>query len=235
MEKRVVLKLSGEALKGTTPYGIDPLTIKKVAADIKEVYDLGVQIIIICGAGNLWRGETASHLGMNRSQADYMGMLGTIMNGLALQDGLEQAGVPTRVLSAISVNEVCEPYIRRRALKHLNKNRIVIIAGGTGNPFFSTDTAATLRASELDCSLILMAKNGVDGVYDKDPKTSSDAKLLKRITYTQVLNNNLKVMDLTAISMAKNNNIKLKVFSMNTPGNIKKAFLDENVGTIVEE
>jgi uridylate kinase len=233
--KRIVLKLSGEALKGSTPYGIDPITIKAVAKDIKEIYDLGVQIIIICGAGNIWRGETASKLGMNRSQADYMGMLGTILNSLALQDGLEGINIPTRVMSAISVNEVCEPYIRRKALKHLESNRVVIIAGGTGSPFFSTDTAATLRASELEADLILMAKNGVDGVYDSDPKVNKHAILLKEVSYQEILDKKIRIMDLTAVSMAKDNHLAIKVFSMNKQGLIKKALLDDKIGTIIKE
>ncbi|MDR2867324.1 MAG: UMP kinase [Acholeplasmatales bacterium] len=233
--RRIVLKLSGEALKGSTNYGIDPLTIKAVAKDIKEIYDLGIEIIIIVGAGNIWRGVTASKLGMDRSQADYMGMIGTILNGLALQDGLEGLNIPTRVLSAINVNQVCEPYIRRKALSHLSKKRVIIIVGGTGNPYFSTDSAATLRASELDADLILMAKNGVDGVYDRDPRINKDAKLLKEVSYQEILEKKIEIMDMTAVSMAKDNHLVIKVFSMNKQGLIKKALLDDKVGTLIKE
>jgi uridylate kinase len=235
MYKRVVLKLSGEALKGNSGFGIDPKTVKSICLEIKDILTLGIELIIIVGAGNLWRGKNASDLGMDRSQADYMGMLGTIMNGLALQDGLESIGVPTRVMSALNVNAVAEPYIRRRALRHLEKGRVVIISGGTGAPYFSTDTAASLRAAELAAECILMAKNGTEGIYDKDPKIFKDAKLYNVITFAEILNKQLGVMDSTAVSMARENHIQIKVFSMNKVGNIKKAIMGEKIGTTVIE
>lgn len=234
MYNRVVLKLSGEALKGDTKYGIDPTTIKKIATEIKSIYELGTQIIMIIGAGNLWRGKTGEELGMDRAQADYMGMLGTIMNGLAVQDALEGIGVPTRVMTAINVDSCAEPYIRRRADRHLEKQRIVIIAGGTGSPFFSTDSAAVLRGAELDAQIILMAKNGVDGIYNKDPRVHSDAVLYKELSHQEIIDKDLKVMDITAASMAKENHLDILVFDMNEPGNMKKAVLGEKVGTLVK-
>lgn len=234
MYQRVILKLSGEAMKGNTNYGIDPQTVKKIALEIKEIYDLGVQIGVVIGAGNLWRGVIGEELGMDRAQADYMGMLGTIMNGLALQDSLEGINVPSRVMSAIPIPEVAEPYIRRRAIRHLEKNRVTIFVGGTGSPYFSTDTAAGLRAAEIDAEVILMAKNGVEGVYDKDPRKFEDALLYKELTLQEVLEKNLMVMDSTAASICKDNKINIAVFDMNKHGNIKKATLKENVGTLVK-
>lgn len=182
MYKKILLKLSGESLKGNTSYGIDPITIKKIALEIKEISDLGVQIAIIVGAGNLWRGRIGEELGMDRSQADYMGMLGTIMNSLALQDALEKTQTITRVMTAFPVTTVAEPYIRRKAIRHLEKGRVVILAAGAGSPYFSTDTAAALRAAELHVNVILMAKNNIEGVYDKDPKKHDDAVLLKKLS-----------------------------------------------------
>lgn len=234
MYQRIILKLSGEAMKGNTPYGIDPKTVKKIALEIKEVYALGVQVGVVIGAGNLWRGLIGEELGMDRAQADYMGMLGTIMNGLALQDALESINVPSRVLSAISVSEVAEPYIRRRAIRHLEKGRITIFVGGTGSPYFSTDTAAGLRAAEIGASTILMAKNGVAGVYDKDPKRHDDAKLYQELTLQEVLEKNLLVMDSTAASICRDNKIDIVVFDMNVNGNIRRAVMQEKIGTMVK-
>ncbi|VEU83214.1 UMP kinase [Acholeplasma hippikon] len=233
MYQRVVLKLSGEAMKGDGPTGIDPRTVKEIALEIKNLRDLNVEVAIVVGAGNLWRGKTGEELGMDRAQADYMGMLGTIMNGLALQDALEQIGVATRVMSAIPTSAVAEPYIRRRAIRHFEKGRVVVLVGGTGSPYFSTDTTAALRAAELACDVILMAKNGVDGVYDKDPRKFADAKLYTKLTHQEVLEKNLAIMDSTAASLCKDNNINILVFNMNTKGNIVKAVKGEGIGTIV--
>lgn len=234
MYQRVILKLSGEAMKGNTNYGIDPETVKKIAMEIKEIYALGVQIGVVIGAGNLWRGVTGEQLGMDRAQADYMGMLGTIMNGLALQDALEGLEVPSRVMSALTISEVAEPYIRRRAIRHLEKGRVTIFVGGTGSPYFSTDTAAGLRAAEIDAEVILMAKNGVEGVYDKDPNKFEDAVLYNELTLQQVLEKKLLVMDSTAASICKDNKINIVVFDMNKHGNMKKAVLQEKLGTLVK-
>lgn len=234
MYQRVILKLSGEALKGNGTYGINPVTVKGIATEIKEIYELGVQVGIVVGAGNLWRGKTGEELGMDRAQADYMGMLGTIMNGLALQDALESVMVPTRVMTVLPISAVAEPYIRRRAMRHFEKGRVVIFSGGTGSPFFSTDTAAALRAAELNADIILMAKNGVEGVYDKDPRKHSDAVMFDTITQEQVLQEKLQVMDQTAASICRENKINILVFNMNTHGNMKKAVLQEPIGTIVK-
>lgn len=234
MYQRIVLKLSGEAMKGDTNYGIDPKTVNKIALEIKEVYALGVQIGVVIGAGNLWRGATGEELGMDRAQADYMGMLGTIMNGLALQDALESIDVPSRVLSAINVSEVAEPYIRRRAMRHLEKGRVTIFVGGTGSPYFSTDTAAGLRAAEIGAPVILMAKNGVEGVYNKDPRYHDNAKLYEQLTLQEVLEKQLLVMDSTAASICRDNKIDIIVFDMNKPGNIKKAVMKDKLGTMVK-
>lgn len=233
MYQRIILKLSGEALKGDTSYGIDPKTVNKIASEIKEIYALGVQVGVVVGAGNLWRGVTGEQLGMDRAQADYMGMLGTIMNGLALQDALESIDVSSRVMSAIPISEVAEPYIRRRAIRHLEKGRVTIFVGGTGSPYFSTDTAAGLRAAEVGADVILMAKNGVMGVYDKDPKYHKDAVLFEELTLQEVLEKNLLVMDATAASMCKENKINIVVFDMNVKGNMKKATLGDKIGTLV--
>jgi uridylate kinase len=232
MYQRVILKLSGEALKGTG-FGIHPFTVKGIATEIKEVYELGVQIGIVVGAGNLWRGKTGQELGMDRAQADYMGMLGTIMNSLALQDALESIHVPTRVMSLLPISSVAEPYIRRRAMRHFEKGRVLIFAGGTGSPFFSTDTAAALRAAELDSDIVLMAKNGVLGVYDKDPRKHDDAVMFDKVSQDHLMQQKLAVMDQTAASICRENKINILVFNMNEPGNIKKAVLKENIGTLV--
>lgn len=233
MYKRILLKMSGEAIKGETPYGIDPQTVSGIARQIKEIHDLGVEIGIVVGGGNIWRGKTAEGLGMERAQADYMGMLATIMNGLAVQDALEHIGVPTRVLSAINVNEVAEPYIRRRAVRHLEKGRVCIFVGGIGSPYFSTDTACVLRATEIDAEVILMAKNKTEGVYDSDPRKNPDAKLYKELTFTEILTKNLAVMDSTAASLCKDNKLNIIVFNMNTEGNITRAVKGEKIGTLV--
>ena len=234
MYQRVILKLSGEALKGDGTYGINPKTVKNIATEIKEIYALGVQVGIVVGAGNLWRGRIGEELGMDRAQADYMGMLGTIMNGLALQDALESVDVPCRVMTVLPVSAVAEPYIRRRAMRHFEKNRVLIFSGGTGSPFFSTDTAAALRAAELNADIILMAKNGVEGVYDKDPRTNKDAIMYNQVTQQDVLKNNLQVMDQTAASICRENKINILVFNMNTFGNMKKAVQQEPIGTLVK-
>jgi uridylate kinase len=234
MYRRVILKLSGEALKGEGAYGINPTTVKSIATEIKEIYELGVQIGIVVGAGNLWRGKTGEELGMDRAQADYMGMLGTIMNGLALQDALEAVEVPTRVMTVLPVSAVAEPYIRRRAIRHFEKGRVLIFTGGTGSPFFSTDTAAALRAAELSAEIILMAKNGIEGVFNKDPKIHADAKMFDQVTQDQVLAQKLAVMDSTAASICSENKIDIIVFNMNNWGNMKKAVLEEPIGTMVK-
>ena len=210
MNKRILLKLSGEALMGSSPYGIDVASISSIAREVKKVHKLGYQICIIIGGGNIFRGIKGASEGIDRSTSDYMGMLATVMNALSFQSCLEKIKIPTRVQSAITMAQIAEPYIKRKAVRHLEKKRIVIFAAGTGNPFFSTDTAASLRASEMNCSLIIKATK-VDGIYNKDPIRFKDAKLLKKITYNEVINNNLRVMDLTAISLAKESNIPILV------------------------
>ncbi len=233
MYKRILLKLSGEALKGDTEFGIDPQTVNRIAKQIKDVHDLGVEIGIVVGGGNIWRGATAAQLGMDRAQADYMGMLATVMNGLAIQDALEHIGVPTRAMTALSINEVAEGYIRRRAIRHLEKGRVCIFVGGLGSPYFSTDTACVLRATEIGAEIIMMAKNGTDGVYDSDPRQNPDAKLYSEVSFSEILNKNLKVMDLTAASLCKENKLEIIVFNMNKDGNIVKAVNGEKIGTHV--
>ena len=231
--KRVVLKLSGEALAGEAGHGINPPEIRKVAEEIKEVHDLGVEIAIVVGGGNMWRGEAGAAMGMERAQANYIGMLGTVMNALALQDNLESVGVPTRVQTAIEMRQVAEPYIRRKAMRHLEKGRIVIFAAGTGSPYFSTDTTAALRASEINADVILMAKNGVDGVYSADPRQDENAVKYDNLTHLDIINKGLNVMDTTASSLSMDNDIPLVVFNMNKHGNIKKVVVGENIGTTV--
>ena len=233
MYPRVIIKLSGEALKGDGMYGIHPLTVKKIATEIKEIHDLGVDVGIVVGGGNLWRGKTGEELGMDRAQADYMGMLGTVMNSLALQDALESIQVPSRVMTVLPISTVAEPYIRRRAMRHFEKKRVLIFAGGTGTPYFSTDTASALRAAELDAPIILMAKNGVEGVYDKDPKKHNDATMYDALTQEDLLVKKLGVMDQTAASICHENKIDVIVFNLNTSGNMKKAVLEEPIGTKV--
>jgi len=230
---RVILKLSGEALAGDSGFGIDAKKVAAIAAEIKEAHSTGVEIAIIVGGGNIWRGITGSEMGMERSSADYMGMLATVMNALALQNALDAIGVESRTQTSIHMNQVAEPYIRRRAIRHLEKKRIVIFGGGTGNPYFSTDTTASLRAAEINADAILMAKNGVDGVYNDDPRTNPEATKYDTLTYLEMLNRGLKVMDSTAASLCMDNDIDLMVFRMNEPGNIKKAVAGEKIGTIV--
>ena len=232
--KRIVLKLSGEALAGDKDFGINPLTIQKICQEIKDVYELGIEIAIVVGGGNIWRGQTGSEMGMERAQADYMGMIATIMNGLALQDSLENAGVPTRVQTSIEMKEVAEQYIRRRAIRHLEKGRVVIFAGGTGNPYFSTDTTAALRAAEIKADVIMMAKNNVDGVYSADPMKDDAAVKYDKLTYLDIINQSLGVMDTTASTLSMDNDIPLLVFKLNERGNIKRAVLGEAIGTTVK-
>lgn len=233
MYKRILLKLSGEALAGDKQ-NFDPEILKSLAKQIKEIQEENVQIAIVVGGGNFIRGKTATEIGIERVQADYMGMLATVINALAIQSSLEQIGIAARVQTAIEMPKVAEPFIGRRAARHLEKGRVVIFGGGTGSPYFSTDTTAALRASELDADVILMAKNGVDGVYDCDPKFNKDAHKFDKLTYMDVLNKNLKVMDSTAISMCMDNNIDLIVFNMNEYGNIKRAVSGEKIGTIIK-
>ena len=231
--KRVVLKLSGEALAGGKGYGIDPDVAEGIAREIKEVRAAGVEVAIVVGGGNIWRGLRGSAQGMDRATADYMGMLATVINSLALQDALESEGVDTRVQTAIEMRQIAEPYIRRRAIRHLEKNRVVIFAGGTGNPYFSTDTTAALRAAEIEADAILMGKKGVDGVYDSDPAKNPNAKKYDKLDYIEVIQKNLGVMDSTAISLCMDNKIPIVVFNIDTKGNILKAALGEKIGTIV--
>ena len=231
--KRIVLKLSGEALAGGEGFGIKPDVIKTVAKEIAEARELGVEIAVIVGGGNIWRGKTGSDLGMERGTADYIGMLATVMNSLALQDSLEQLGLDTRVLTSIEMKQIAEPYIRRRAIRHLEKGRVVIFAAGIGNPYFSTDTTAALRAAEIDADVILMGKNNVDGVYSADPKLDSEAKKFDTLSYIEVLQKNLQVMDATATSFCMDNSIPLVVFSISEDGNIKRAVTGENIGTTI--
>lgn len=231
MYKRVIIKMSGEALKGDSDLGILPKMVNQYAKQIKEAHDLGVEIGIVVGGGNFWRGKEAAALGMGRAQADYMGMIGTMMNGLALQDALEKLNVPVRVASSIEIKQVAEPYIRRKALKALNEKTVMIFIGGTGSPYFSTDSAASLRALELDAEVILMGKNGVDGVYDKDPNKYNDAKKYTEISHKTVLEKGLEIMDSTAASLCKDNNVDIIVFDMLEEDNIKRAILGEKVGT----
>ena len=231
--KRVLLKLSGEALAGEDNFGINAKTVADIARQIKEAKELGVEIAIVCGGGNIWRGVTGAQMGMERSSADYMGMLATVMNGLAVQNALEQLGIQTRLLSAIEMRQVAEPSIRRRAVRHLEKGRIVIFGAGTGSPYFTTDTTAALRAAEINADVILMAKNGVDGVYSADPKLDANAVKFDEISYADVLTKDLKVMDQTAITLCKDNNIDLCVFNMQEDGNIAKACDGQKIGTTI--
>lgn len=231
--KRVILKLSGEALAGNTGFGIEPPTIKEICEEIKEVHQLGIEMAIVVGGGNIWRGQIGSQMGMDRSQADYMGMLATVMNALALQDCLESIGVPTRVQTSIEMRQIAEPYIRRKAIRHLEKGRVVIFAGGTGNPYFSTDTTAALRAAEIEADVILMAKNNVDGVYNADPRIDVNAKKYDELTHMDIINQGLQVMDSTASTLSMDNDIPLVVFKLNETGNIKRAVLGEDIGTTV--
>ncbi|PLX96867.1 MAG: UMP kinase [Desulfuromonas sp.] len=230
---KILLKLSGEALAGTNGYGIDPEIITGIAGEIREVIDLGVQVALVIGGGNIFRGLAASSAGMDRASADYMGMLATVMNSLALQDALEKVGVITRVQSAIEMREIAEPYIRRRAVRHLEKGRVVIFAAGTGNPYFTTDTAASLRAIEIGADVILKATK-VDGVYNADPAKDPTAKKYDSLSYLDVLQKGLQVMDATATSLCMDNDLPILVFNLTQPGNIKKVVLGETIGTIVK-
>lgn len=230
--RRVVLKLSGEALAGSAGYGIDPDVVISIASQIREIVELRVEVAIVVGGGNIWRGVAGSTKGMDRATADYMGMLATVINSLALQDALTKNGTDTRVQTAIEMREVAEPYIRRRAIRHLEKGRVVIFAGGTGNPYFSTDTTAALRAAEIEAEVILMAKM-VDGVYDSDPMINPAAKRFETLSYIDLLNKGLGVMDSTAASLCMDNGIPLVVFNLNQQGNIKRAVMGEVVGTQV--
>lgn len=230
--KRVVLKISGEALAGSQGFGLQHEMLASVAKQVSEIRDLGVEVSLVVGGGNLWRGITGSAQGMDRAQADYMGMLATVMNALALQDALEKAGSDTRVLSAIEMRQVAEPYIRRRAIRHMEKGRIVIFAAGTGNPYFSTDTTAALRAAEIEAEVILMAKR-VDGVYDSDPLINPEAQRFERLSYLEVLSRGLGVMDSTATSLCMDNNIPVIVFDLTKQGNIRRVVMGESIGTYV--
>ncbi|MDL2280811.1 UMP kinase [Selenomonadales bacterium OttesenSCG-928-I06] len=231
--KRIVLKLSGEALAGDKGFGIDPIVAETIAKEIKAIYELKIDIAIVVGGGNIWRGLSGSTKGMERATADYMGMLATVMNALALQDALKNCGVDSRVQSAITMQQVAEPYIRLRAIRHMEKGRVVIFAAGTGNPYFSTDTTAALRAAEIDADVILMAKKNADGVYDSDPRNNPSAKKFDELNYIEILNRGLEVMDSTATSLCMDNKIPIIVFSMDKPGNMLEAALGKNIGTIV--
>jgi uridylate kinase len=231
--RRVLLKLSGEALMGSRDYGIDVPVVRTLAEEIVAVHTAGVGVAIVVGGGNFYRGLAAAAEGMERTTADYAGMLATLLNALALQDVLERQGASTRVQSALEVSEVAEPYIRRRAIRHLEKKRIVIFAAGTGNPFFTTDTAAALRALEIGADAILMAKNGVEGVYDGDPRTDADARFLPRLTHLEAIERGLKVMDTTALSLCMDNKLTIHVFEL-ADGNISRVVAGENVGTVIE-
>ena len=231
--KRVLLKLSGEALLGGQTYGIEPQKVEALAREVKAVHDRGVQIAVVIGAGNIYRGMAAAAHGMDRATADYAGMLATLLNCLTIQDSLERLGVHTRVLSAITVSEVAEPYIRRRAIRHLEKGRVVIFAAGTGNPFFTTDTAAALRALEIGAEALLMGKNGVDGVYDGDPSTDPQAALLPELTHRDALERGLQVMDSTALSLCMDNGLSIYVFGLDDERNIDRVVAGERVGTVI--
>lgn len=234
--KRILLKLSGEALMGSQPYGIDPKTINHIAQEVKSVYEIGIQVAIVVGGGNIFRGvQSSASLGMDRAAADYVGMLGTLMNSLVLQGVLESINVNTRVQSAIEMQAIAEPYIRRRATRHLEKGRVVIFGAGTGNPFFTTDTTAALRAAEIDAEAILMAKHGIDGAYDSDPKKNAKAKKYNHLTYNEVLSKELKVIDAAAVALAQESSIPIVIFDFGTKGLIKKIVHGENIGTLISD
>jgi uridylate kinase len=230
--RRILLKLSGEALMGATKEAIDPTTLAQIADELIDVHSLGVEIAMVIGGGNIFRGVAASSGGMDRAHADYMGMLATVINSLALQDALESRGGHTRVMTALEMERIAEPYIRRRGIRHLEKGRLVIFAAGTGNPYFTTDTAASLRAMEIGAEIVMKATK-VDGVYDKDPQKHKDARMFRRLSYLDVLNKNLGVMDSTAISLCRDNNLPILVFNMTKPGNIRRVVLGEPLGTLV--
>lgn len=230
---RVLLKLSGEALMGSQPYGIDPKVASAIAEEIKRVLAMGVQVAVVVGGGNIWRGISAAAGGMDRATADYAGMLATVLNALALQDALERIGIHTRVQTAIEMQEVAEPYIRRRAIRHMEKGRVIILAAGTGNPYFTTDTAAALRAVEIGAQVLLMAKNGVDGVYSADPRRDPNAERFTHITYLEALQRNLRVMDASALSLCMDNAMPIVVFDFQAAGNIERAVRGEPIGTTI--
>lgn len=232
--QRVLLKLSGEAMVGEFSYGIDPAVVDQLAEQIKHVYDREIQLAIVIGGGNIWRGLAASSKGMDRATADYMGMVATVLNALALQDALEQRDVHTRVMTAIEMHEVAEPYIRRRAIRHMEKGRVVILAAGTGNPYFTTDTAAALRSLELDADVMLMAKNKVDGVYSADPRVDTSARRYRRISHQEAIERNLKVMDTSALALLRDNDIPIIVFDVSQPSAIEDAAVGREIGTIVK-
>lgn len=229
--RRILVKLSGERLAGEGGFGISPSVIAAIARDLREVHELGTQICVVIGGGNVIRGIQAASEGMDRTSADYMGMLASVINALALQDAIEKAGLATRVLSALEIRQVAEPYIRRRAERHLEKGRVVVFAAGTGNPYFSTDTAAALRAAELGCEIILMAKVGVDGVYDADPNVKSAAKRYDTLTFDEAIQKNLRVMDQTALALCRENDLPIIVFDSGVPGNLQRVAAGEQIGT----
>lgn len=233
--KRVMLKLSGEAMANDKGFGIDPEVVYRLAGEIKEAHEAGTEIAVVVGGGNIWRGLKGSQGGMDRASADYMGMLATVINSVALQDALEKLGVTTRVQTAIEMQQVAEPYIRRRAIRHLEKGRVVIFGAGTGNPYFTTDTTAALRSAEIEADVMLMAKKQTDGVYDSDPKLNPDAKMFAHLTYNDVLQKRLAVMDNTAITLCMNNHIPIVVFNIDKIGNIVKACRGDSLGTLIEE
>jgi uridylate kinase len=233
--RRLLVKLSGEQLAGKSGFGISPTVIKRIAQELREVHELGVDLCVVIGGGNVIRGITAASEGMDRASADYMGMMASVINALALQDALEKQGINTRVLSALEIRDVAEPYIRRRAERHLEKGRVVVFAGGTGNPYFSTDTAAALRAAEIHADVILMGKNGVDGVYSADPKLDPKAQRYERVRFDEALAKNLRVMDQTALALCRENKTPIIVFDISQPGNLRRVAAGEEVGTRVEE
>jgi len=231
--RRILVKMSGEALMGQAGYGVDAEVVRFVAEQIESAVRHGVQVAVVIGGGNIWRGTDAAAHGIDRAQADYMGMLATVINALALQDALEKRGIFTRVQTAIRMEEVAEPYIRRRAIRHMEKGRVVILAGGTGNPFFTTDSAAALRSLEVEADVILMAKNGVDGVYDDDPRRNPDATKFDRLTFIEAINRRLQVMDATALTLCMDNAMPIIVFNVQSPGEIERIILGEQVGTLI--
>ena len=233
--KRIMLKLSGEALANDKGFGIDPEVVNRLCQEIKRVTSTGVEVAVVVGGGNIWRGLKGSAGGMDRASADYMGMLATVINSVALQDALEKMGVTTRVQTAIEMQQIAEPYIRRRAIRHLEKGRVVIFGAGTGNPYFTTDTTAALRSAEIEADVMLMAKKQTNGVYDADPKFYPEAKMFTHLSYNDVLQKKLEVMDNTAITLCMNNKIPIMVFNIDVPGNIVKACEGENLGTLIEE
>jgi uridylate kinase len=235
MPKRLLLKLSGEALAGEDKIGIDPVIVQHFAQEIKQVVDAGFSLGIVVGGGNIWRGRQAEAIGMDRASADYMGMLGTVINALALGNTLKQLGVECRVMTSMSIPSVAEPYLQNKALAHLDKGYVLIFGGGTGNPFFSTDTTASLRAAEINADLILMAKNGIDGVYDKDPMKHQDAKKILQLRYSELINKKLEVIDLTSAAMCDENDIDMVLFDMNVKGNILRAANNEQIGTMLSK